>query len=70
MAQPRLKEKPRSGIKEQAHRIIDRLPDDATWDDVMYALHVRVAIENGRKASREGRLTSQDDVEKRFGITK
>ncbi|MGH7339235.1 MAG: hypothetical protein ACREKH_01965 [Candidatus Rokuibacteriota bacterium] len=29
-----------SKVKEQARQIVDRLPEDATWDDVMYELYV------------------------------
>jgi hypothetical protein len=28
-------------VKEQARRLVESLPDDATWDDLMYAIHVR-----------------------------
>ena len=35
------------GVKKQAHRIVDRLPEKATWDDLMYRLYVRQTIEKG-----------------------
>jgi hypothetical protein len=28
-------------IKEEARRLIEKLPDDATWDDVMREIYVR-----------------------------
>src|SRR5205085_7074312 len=28
-------------IKEEARRLIEKLPDDATWDDVMHEIYVR-----------------------------
>ena len=31
-------------VKSDAHRMIDALPDDATWDDVMYRVYVRLPI--------------------------
>ena len=31
-------------VKAHAREIIDRLPDSASWDDVMYELYVREAI--------------------------
>ena len=34
-------------IKQQAHDLVDSLPDDATWDDLMYKVYVRKAIEAG-----------------------
>ena len=27
-------------VKEQARRVLDELPEDATWDDVLYAFYV------------------------------
>lgn len=27
-------------VKEQAKQIVDRLPEDATWDDLMYELYL------------------------------
>ena len=32
-------------LKEQLYEIIERLPDDAGWDDVFYAMCVRLAAE-------------------------
>jgi predicted transcriptional regulator len=49
-------------IKEEARRLIDKLPDDATWDDVMHEIYVRQAIEAGLADSGAGRLTSVEDV--------
>jgi flagellar biosynthesis component FlhA len=34
-------------VKQEARRLIDKLPDDATWDDVMHEIYVRQAIEAG-----------------------
>jgi len=55
-------------IKEQAHRLLDNLPDSATWDDVMYRIYVRQAIEAGVKDSDEGRTIDVKEVRKRFGL--
>ena len=57
-------------IKEEAHRLLDRLPDQATWDDLMYRIYVRQAIEVGMKDSEEGRTVEAREVRKRFGISK
>lgn len=53
-------------IKEEIHRLADTLPDDATWDQVMYEIYVRQKIAEGEKAIAEGRVTSHDEVKKRF----
>jgi predicted transcriptional regulator len=55
-------------LKEEARRLIDRLPDDATWDDLMYEIYVRQKIEAGLKAADEGRLVSHEEVRKRYGL--
>jgi len=34
-------------IKKQAYRLLDTLPDSATWEDLMYRIYVRQAIEAG-----------------------
>lgn len=49
------------GIKEQARRLLDNLPDSATWEDLIYQIYVRQAIEAGIKDSDEGKTV---DVKK------
>ena len=34
-------------IKQAAHQLIDQLPDNADWDDIMYEMAVRKEIEKG-----------------------
>lgn len=53
-------------IKQVAHELIDNLPEQATWDDVMYTLYVRQKLERSLQAAKEGKVTSQKDVEKLF----
>ena len=38
-------------IKEEAQDLLKNLPEDATWDDLMYKIYVRQAIEAGLKDS-------------------
>ncbi len=56
-------------IKQEAHRILEKLPDKATWDDLMYQIYVRQTIEAGIKDSDEGRTVDVKEVRKRFGLT-
>ena len=53
-------------VKQAAHELIDHLPDQATWDDVMYTLYVRQKLERSLQAAKEGKVTSQEDAKKRF----
>jgi predicted transcriptional regulator len=55
-------------IKEEARQIIDRLPEECSWEDVMYEIYVRKSIEAGLADSEAGRVHSMDEVRKRFGI--
>ena len=56
-------------IKQKAHQLLDKLPDSASWEDVMYRIYVRQAIEAGIKDSDQGRMTDVSEVRKRFGLT-
>lgn len=53
-------------IKEQVHQLADRLPESATWEDVMYEAYVRRAIEEGLADADAGRTVSQQEVEREF----
>jgi hypothetical protein len=57
-------------IKQEAYRILDKLPEKATWDDLMYQIYVRQTIEAGIKDSDEGRVVDVKEVRKKFGLTK
>lgn len=57
-------------IKQKAYHILDNLPDKAIWDDLMYKIYVRQAIEAGIKDSNKGRTVDVKEVRKRFGLTK
>ena len=56
-------------IKQKAHQLLDKLPDSASWKDVMYRIYVRQAIEAGIKDSDQARTTDVSEVRKRFGLT-
>ena len=56
-------------IKEEAYRLLKNLPEKATWDDLMYQIYVRQAIEAGLKDSNEGRTVDVKEVRRRFGFS-
>lgn len=56
-------------VKDEARRLIERLPDDVTWDDLMHEIYVRQAIEAGLEDSREGRVTDSAEVRIRLGLS-
>jgi hypothetical protein len=55
-------------VKEEARKLIDKLPDDSTWDDLMHEIYVRQAIEIGLADSEARRVTSVEQVRKDFGL--
>lgn len=54
--------------KQQAHTLIDQLPDSASWDDLAYEMDVRASIERGLADSRAGRVIAVEDLMKELGI--
>ena len=55
-------------VKEEARRLVEQLPEDATWDDIMYQMYVHQSIKAGLKDCREGRVLSVEDVRRRLGL--
>jgi predicted transcriptional regulator len=57
-----------SVLKEEAKRLVDELADDATWEDLMYKIYVRQAIEAGLADGEAGRTVDVDEVRAEFGL--
>ena len=55
-----------ASTKKQALEMIKKLPEKATWDDIMYEIYVRKKIAAGLKAAEEGRVIPHAEVKKRF----
>jgi predicted transcriptional regulator len=55
-----------AGVREEAHRLIDALPEETSWDDVIYQIYVRKKIARGIEAANEGRVIPHDEVKKLF----
>jgi hypothetical protein len=58
-----------TNIKPQAHRLVEQLPDNATWDDLVYEIYVRQAIEAGVIESDASRLLDTQEGQTKFGPT-
>ena len=56
-------------IKQEAHKLIDKLPDNSTWDDLMYKIYVRQTLEAGLADSKADKLTSVEEVRRKFGLS-
>ncbi|HEY9043530.1 MAG TPA: hypothetical protein VIN66_15205 [Rheinheimera sp.] len=55
--------------KDEAHKLIDQLPANATWEDLMEQIYVRQAIEQGLSDSEQGKLQSVQEIRKKYGLT-
>ncbi len=57
-----------TSIKEEAKRLVEGLPEDSTWDDLMHEIYVRQTIEDGLADSEAGRTMSVAEVRAQFGV--
>ncbi len=57
-----------ANIKEEARRLVEALPDDSTWEDLMYRIYVRQTIEAGLADSEADRVTDVEKVRIEFGL--
>ncbi|HUU41198.1 MAG TPA: hypothetical protein VMW42_09665 [Desulfatiglandales bacterium] len=55
-------------IKEEVQNLLKDLPENATWDDLMYKIYVRQSIEAGLEDSEAGRTVDVGEVRSRFGL--
>ena len=53
-------------VKDEARKILDKVPDDATWDDIMYEFYVRQKIEASLEAETAGDVIGHEEVQNRF----
>lgn len=58
-----------TNVKQEAHRLVDQLAEDATWEDLMDQIYVRQAIESGRADVAAGRTLDVKEVRARFGLS-
>lgn len=55
-------------VKKEAARLVRKLPESASWDDLMYEILVRQKIEAGLADLRDGRKHDHVTIRKAFGI--
>jgi predicted transcriptional regulator len=51
--------------KEEVRKLLETLPDESSYEDIQYHIYVREKIERGLKDIKEGRVLSQEEVERR-----
>jgi hypothetical protein len=57
-----------TNIKNAAKKLVENLPKESTWDDLMHEVYVRQAIESGLEDRKAGRTTHVSEVRKKYGL--
>lgn len=55
-----------STAKKEVKKFLEQLPDEVSYEDIQYHIYVRQKIERGLKDVEEGRVLSQEEVERRM----
>jgi len=55
-----------STAKEEVRKMLNLIPEDATFEDIQYHIYVQEKIERGMKDIEEGRVLSQEEIERRM----
>ena len=55
-------------LKQQAHDLVDRLPETATWDDLMREIYEHQAIERGIADADAGRVKDTKDIRAKYSL--
>ncbi|MBL7073674.1 hypothetical protein ISS37_00350 [candidate division KSB1 bacterium] len=58
-----------ASVKKEAQHLIEDLSEDASWDDLMYRIYVRQAIEAGLLDSDSGQTLDVKEVRAKFGLS-
>ncbi len=53
-------------VKEEIKEMLEKLPDNASFEEIQYHIYVQEKIEHGINEVREGRVVSQEEAEKRM----
>jgi len=52
--------------KDEVRALLEKLPDDASLNDIQYHIYVRQKIERGLEAIQKGNVIPQEEIEKRM----
>jgi hypothetical protein len=55
-----------STAKEEARELLDRIPDNATWDDIMYQFYVEKKVEKALQEVETGNVLPHEVVKERY----
>lgn len=51
---------------QEVRRLLDTLPQEASFEDIQYHIYVQQAARRGLEAAERGELLEQDEVERRM----
>jgi predicted transcriptional regulator len=52
--------------KEEVRRLLDTLPDEASYEDIQYHIYVQQKIDRGIEAAERGDFISDEEIEQRI----
>jgi hypothetical protein len=53
-------------IKKETNLLIEDLPEETGWDDLMYKIYVRQKVEKGLEDSEAGNVYPSDEIRKKL----
>ncbi|MCG8343723.1 MAG: hypothetical protein MI685_01010 [Chlorobiales bacterium] len=56
--------------KDQAHKLVDKMPDNATWDDLIHEIYVCQVIESGLADSDAGKTVDVRELRAKYDLPK
>jgi hypothetical protein len=57
-------------FKEEAHKLVESLPEDGTWEDLMYEIYVHESVQRGLEDGRAERTHMSKQIRVKFGLPK
>lgn len=55
-----------NAAKQEVMRILERLPEDASFEDIQYHIYVRQKIEHGLEDAEAGRTLPEEEFDQRM----
>jgi hypothetical protein len=66
-SRPRKEDAMMAPVKDEAKQLLEKLPEDATWDDLMYEIYVKQKVSNGQQAVVDGKVVTHAEARRRVG---
>ena len=56
-------------LRNRTQSILDELPEDTSWDDLMYRIYVRQKIEKGIQSAEEEPPMTAGEIRRSLGVS-